>query len=53
MKPVEIKDGAWIGAGATVLPGVTVGKYAILGADSVATKDIPDYVVAVGSCESY
>ena len=53
MKPVEIKDGAWIGAGATVLPGVTVGKYARLGADSVATKDIPDNVVAVGSCESY
>ena len=49
VKPVEIKDGAWIGAGATVLPGVTIGKYAILGADSVATKDIPDYAVAVGS----
>ena len=49
VKPVTIKDWAWIGAGSTVLPGVTVGKYAILGADSVATKDIPDYVVAVGS----
>ena len=49
VKPVTIKDGAWIGAGSTVLPGVTVGKYAILGADSVATKDIPDYAVAVGS----
>ena len=49
VKPVTIKDGAWIGAGATVLPGVTIGKYAILGADSVATRDIPDYAVAVGS----
>ena len=49
VKPVTIKDWAWIGAGSTVLPGVTVGKYAILGADSVATKDIPDYAVAVGS----
>ena len=49
VKPVTIKDGAWIGAGSTVLPGVTVGKYAILGADSVATKDIPDYAFAVGS----
>ena len=49
MKPVVIKDGAWIGAGATVLPGVTVGKYAILGADSVDTKDIPDSAVSLGS----
>ena len=48
-KPVVIKYGAWVGAGATILPGVTVGKYAIVGANSVVTKDIPDYAVAVGS----
>ena len=48
-KPVLIKEGAWVGAGATILPGVTVGKYAIVGSDSVVTKDIPDYAVAVGS----
>ena len=47
-KPIHIKEGAWVGAGATILPGVTVGKYAIVGSDSVVTKDIPDYVVAVG-----
>ena len=48
-KPILIKEGAWIGAGATILPGVTVGKYAIVGANSVVSKDIPDYAVAVGT----
>ena len=48
-KPVVIKEGAWVGAGSTILPGVTVGKYAIVGSDSVVTKDIPDYAVAVGN----
>ena len=48
-KPILIKEGAWVGAGATILPGVTVGKYAIVGSDSVVTKDIPDYAVAVGT----
>lgn len=48
-KPVLIKKGAWIGAGATVLPGVCVGRYAIVGAASVVTKDVPDYAVVVGN----
>ncbi len=48
-KPVHIKKGAWIGAGATILPGVTVGKYAIVGASAVVTKDVPDYGVVVGN----
>ena len=48
-KPVVVKKGAWVGAGSTILPGVTVGKYAIVGAASVVTKDIPDYAVAVGN----
>ena len=48
-KPVVIKKGAWIGAGATVLPGVTVGAYAIVGAASVVTHDVPDYAVVVGN----
>ena len=48
-KPVLIKEGAWIGAAATILPGVTVGKYAIVGADSVVTKNVPDYAVVVGN----
>lgn len=48
-KPVHICQGAWVGAGSTILPGVTVGKYAIVGAASVVTRDIPDYAVAVGN----
>ncbi len=48
-KPVLIKKGAWIGAGATILPGVCLGEYSIVGAGSVVTKDIPDYGVAVGN----
>lgn len=45
---VTIKKNAWIGMGATICPGVTIGKYAVVGAGSVVTKDIPDYGVAVG-----
>jgi len=48
-KPVHIGKGAWVGAGSTILPGVTVGKHAIVGAASVVTKDVPDYAVAVGN----
>ena len=48
-KPVHIKKGAWIGAGATILPGVTVGEHAIVGAASVVTHDVPDYAVVVGN----
>ncbi len=48
-KPVLIKKAAWIGAGASILPGVSIGKHAIVGAASVVTKDVPDYAVAVGN----
>lgn len=48
-KPVLIKESAWIGAGATILPGVCVGKHSIVGAASVVTKDVPDYAVVVGN----
>lgn len=43
------KKGAWFGAGATVLPGVTVGRYAVVGAAAVVTRDVPDYAVVVGN----
>ena len=46
---IIIKKGAWIGAGASILPGVTVGKYAIVGAGAIVTKDVPDYSVVVGT----
>lgn len=48
-RPVYIKKGAWLGAGSTILPGITVGKFAIVGAGSVVTKDVPDYAVVVGN----
>ncbi len=47
--PVKIGNGVWIGAGAVILPGVTIGDHAVIGAGSVVTKDIPANVVAVGN----
>lgn len=47
--PVHIGRNCWIGAGAVVLPGVTVGDNVVIGAGSVVTKDIPSGVVAVGN----
>ena len=46
--PVTIRHGAYIGAGATILRGVTIGEYAIIGAGSVVLNDIPSRCVAVG-----
>jgi acetyltransferase-like isoleucine patch superfamily enzyme len=48
-KPVVIKDYAKIYAGATILPGVTVGKQAIVGAGSMVTHDVPDNMVVAGT----
>ncbi len=48
-KPILIKKGAWIGAGATILPGICIGEHAIVGAASVVTKDVPDCAVVVGN----
>ncbi|MCT4456208.1 sugar O-acetyltransferase [Lactiplantibacillus paraplantarum] len=47
--PVHIKKGAWIGANATILPGVTIGENSVVGAASVVTKDVPDNCVVVGN----
>lgn len=47
--PVHIGNNVWIGAGAVVLPGVTVGDNSVIGAGSIVTKDIPANVVAVGN----
>lgn len=47
-KPITIKKNAWIGAGATVLPGVTIGENAIVAARAVVNKDIPDNAIVGG-----
>lgn len=47
-KHTLIKEGASIGANATIICGNTVGRYAMLAAGAVVTKDIPDYALAVG-----
>ena len=48
-KKTIIKKGASIGANATILCGVIIGEYALIGAGSVVTKDIPDYSIAYGN----
>lgn len=48
-KPVIIKNNVWLGEFVSVLPGVTIGKGTIVGANSVVSKNLPDYVIAVGS----
>ena len=46
---VNIKNGASIGANSTLLPGVTIGEYAMVGAGSVVTKDVPAHAVVLGN----
>lgn len=48
-EPIKVCKGAWIGAGAIVLPGVTIGEYAVVGAGAVVTHDVPDHVVVAGN----
>ena len=48
VKPVLLKQGCWIGVNVVILPGVTIGKNAVIGANSVVNADIPDFSVAVG-----
>lgn len=48
-KPILIRKGAWIGAAATVLPGITIGRNAIVGAGSIVTKDVPDNTIVAGN----
>lgn len=48
-KPVTIGNNVWIGGSSVILPGVTIGDNVVIGGGSVATKDIPDNVVAAGN----
>ncbi|MGK6340801.1 sugar O-acetyltransferase [Chryseobacterium sp. DT-3] len=47
--PITVGDNVWLGGNVVVLPGVSIGNNTVIGAGSVVTKDIPDYVVAVGN----
>lgn len=49
VRPVCICDDVWIGARVCILPGVTIGEGAVIGACTVVTKDVPSYTVAVGN----
>jgi acetyltransferase-like isoleucine patch superfamily enzyme len=48
VKPVEIGERTFVGVGATILPGVTIGQDCIIGAASLVSKDIPNGCLAVG-----
>ena len=47
--PIRIGDGTWLGHGTVILPGVTIGRHVVVGANSVVTSDLPDNSVAVGA----
>lgn len=46
---IHVKQGASIGANATILPGLTIGEHAMVGAGAVVTKDVAPYTVVVGN----
>lgn len=48
-KPVDIAQDVWIGGGAIVCPGVTIGRGAVIGAGSVVTRSVPPLVLAAGN----
>lgn len=47
--PTKVKKGASIGANATIVCGITIGKWAFIGAGAVVTKNIPDYALVMGN----
>jgi maltose O-acetyltransferase len=48
-KPIVIEDNVWIGGGAILLPGVTIGRNAVVGAGAVVSRDVPANTVVVGN----
>jgi acetyltransferase-like isoleucine patch superfamily enzyme len=49
LRPITVEDGAWLGQNVVLLPGVTVGQNAVVGANSVVRDDVPAHSVAVGA----
>lgn len=47
--PIEIGEDCWLGGNVVVLPGVTIGRGATVGAGSVVAKDVPEFCVVVGN----
>lgn len=47
-KEIIIEDDVWIGAHAVIMPGITIGKGAVVGAGSIVTKDVPPYAIVMG-----
>ncbi len=48
-KPVTIGNDVWIGTRSIILPGVSIGTGAIIGAGAIVTKDVPEYAIACGN----
>jgi acetyltransferase-like isoleucine patch superfamily enzyme len=48
-KPIVIEENVWVGFDAIVLPGVTIGRGAVIGCKAIVTEDVPPYAVVVGS----
>jgi maltose O-acetyltransferase len=48
-KPVDIGSDVWVGGGAIILPGVSIGAKTVIGAGSVVTRDVPEAVFAAGN----
>ena len=47
-RPVSVGDGSWLGHGTVVLPGASIGRHVVVGANSVVTGELPDFCVAAG-----
>jgi len=49
LKPTRVRKGATLGANSTIICGVTIGRYAFVGAGAVVTRDVPDHALVMGS----
>lgn len=47
--PIHVGQGASLGAGSIILPGVNIGKFALVGSGAVVTRDVPDHAIVVGN----